>query len=149
MFPNRHKNSTADRSDFKPFKILFTRVVTSLQSRNLHCPTDPTELSSDRHIYFSCDACLSIPNITIQPPGETMQNLLNKVTQRIVSVTKSVTQWDLKLYNPGEFKVRQKLIVLSFAFSPNLHWNFPSIQSTENIYSMFEINFIMKMMMEN
>ncbi|GAA55986.1 dynein heavy chain 5 axonemal [Clonorchis sinensis] len=70
-----------------------------------HRVYDATGSSGERDTYFFCEAYLSLPNITIQPSVEYMQNVTNGVIQQIVLVTDNVTKWDLKLHNPSEFKV--------------------------------------------
>lgn len=43
---------------------------------------------------FKVFAELAIPNVTIQPPTDEVQVFLNKAVQTMVSVAKTVAQWD-------------------------------------------------------
>ncbi len=43
---------------------------------------------------FKVFAELAIPNVTIQPPTDEVQVYLNKAVQTIVSVAKSISQWN-------------------------------------------------------
>ncbi|KAF8570622.1 hypothetical protein P879_00299 [Paragonimus westermani] len=68
---------------------------------------DASRQSGTNCCYFTCHAQLSLPNIVIQPSIDDLQVTLNSAVNCIISVGQYITQWDLKLYEPGEFEVSQ------------------------------------------
>ena len=56
----------------------------------------------DHQPFFHCDAVLAIPNINMQPQLDEVQQAVNRAVQRVISVSKGVSQWSKELRRPGQ-----------------------------------------------
>ncbi|CAH8622829.1 unnamed protein product [Heterobilharzia americana] len=72
------------------------------------CLTLPSILAYDSlnpdgsaQLYFSCEAQLCLPAIVINPSLDDFQKALNTVTHLVISVTRHISVWDLRLRNPS------------------------------------------------
>ncbi|VDO55384.1 unnamed protein product [Schistosoma margrebowiei] len=88
-----------------------TKLIRNTLDNLRKCLTLPAILAYDSvnsdgsvQLYFSCHAQLSIPSIVLHPSLDDFQKALNTATHLIISVTRHISVWDLRLRNPYGLK---------------------------------------------
>ncbi|VDP25886.1 unnamed protein product, partial [Schistosoma mattheei] len=84
-----------------------TKLIRNTLDNLRKCLTLPSILAYDSvnsdgsvQLYFSCHAQLSKPSIILHPSLDDFQKALNTATHLIISVTRHISVWDLRLRNP-------------------------------------------------
>ncbi|VDP65062.1 unnamed protein product [Schistosoma curassoni] len=93
-----------------------TKLIRNTLDNLRKCLTLPSILAYDSvnsdgsvQLYFSCHAQLSIPSITLHPSPDDFQKALNTATHLIISVTRHISVWDLRLRNPYGLKEHSEI----------------------------------------
>ncbi|KAH9591062.1 Dynein heavy chain 5, axonemal [Schistosoma haematobium] len=93
-----------------------TKLIRNTLDNLRKCLTLPSILAYDSvnsdgsvQLYFSCHAQLSIPSIILHPSLDDFQKALNTATHLIISVSRHISVWDLRLRNPYGLKEHSEI----------------------------------------
>ena len=102
-----HKNLESIIKLIKSTLEKLRKRISATQTMNY---LNPNEKSKKEKPVFKCFAILAIPNITMQPALDEVQQSLNKAVQLVIGVSKQISLWDKERLSSSKKKQREKIL---------------------------------------